>query len=83
MILSLPEYSILFWVTAVLAVFLVVVSKAGFGGGTGLIGTPLLALTIPVADAAALLLPLFKYIVTASWFVHLKYTLHNDTGWTE
>ncbi|MCB0044505.1 MAG: sulfite exporter TauE/SafE family protein [Caldilineaceae bacterium] len=55
---SIPTYPDLFWVTAVLAIFLVGVSKAGFGGGTGLIATPLLALTIPVADAAALLLPL-------------------------
>ncbi|MCB9421728.1 MAG: sulfite exporter TauE/SafE family protein [Ardenticatenaceae bacterium] len=56
--MSLPAYSTLFWVTAVLAVILIGVSKAGFGGGTGLVATPLLALTIPVADAAALLLPL-------------------------
>ena len=34
-------------------------SKAGFGGGLGFLVTPLVALTIPVADAAALLLPLF------------------------
>lgn len=47
-----------FWITAILAITLVGVSKAGFGGGTGLIATPLLALTIPVTDAAALLLPL-------------------------
>jgi len=65
MILNLPEYSILFWVTAVLAVFLVGVSKAGFGGGTGLIGTPLLVLTIPVADAAALL---FHLLIVADMF---------------
>lgn len=48
----------MFWVTAVLAIILVGVSKAGFGGGVGAIATPLLALTISVADAAALLLPL-------------------------
>ena len=34
------------------------ISKAGFGTGVGVIATPLMALTIPVADAAALLLPL-------------------------
>jgi len=56
--LQLPAYSPLFWITAVLAVVLVGISKAGFGGGTGVIATPLLALTIPVTDAAALLLPL-------------------------
>jgi len=56
--MSLPHYSTLFWLTAVLAVIVVGISKAGFGGGTGLIATPLLALTIPVTDAAALLLPI-------------------------
>jgi uncharacterized membrane protein YfcA len=55
---NLPEYSAAFWVTAVFAITLIGVSKAGFGGGVGAIATPLLALTIPVADAAALLLPL-------------------------
>lgn len=34
------------------------VAKAGFGGGIGIIATPLLALTMPVSDAAALMLPL-------------------------
>jgi len=34
------------------------IAKAGFGGGIGVIATPLMALTIPVTDAAALLLPL-------------------------
>ena len=33
-------------------------AKAGFGGGIGIIATPLLALAMPVADAAALMLPL-------------------------
>lgn len=55
---SLPDYPTLFWVTAVLAIILIGVSKAGFGGGVGAIATPLMALTIPVADAAAILLPL-------------------------
>ena len=47
-----------FWLTAVLAVLLVGVSKGGFGGGAGVAATPLLALTLPVPEAAALLLPL-------------------------
>ncbi len=34
------------------------IAKAGFGGGAGVIATPLMALTIPVTDAAALMLPL-------------------------
>src|SRR5690606_11346581 len=55
---SLPDYPTAFWIIAVFAVLLIGVSKAGFGGGVGAIATPLIALTIPVADAAALLLPL-------------------------
>ncbi len=48
----------LFWISAICAVTLVGISKAGFGAGVGVVSTPLMALTIPVADAAALLLPL-------------------------
>lgn len=54
----LPEYSAVFWVSAIAAVTFVGIAKAGFGGGIGIIATPLMALTIPVADAAALMLPL-------------------------
>ena len=32
--MSLPDYSTVFWVTAVLAVIFIGISKAGFGGGT-------------------------------------------------
>jgi uncharacterized protein len=58
MSVALPDYPTMFWVTAVLAMLLIGISKAGFGGGVVAIATPLLALTIPVADAAAILLPL-------------------------
>lgn len=40
------------------AVVFVGIAKAGFGGGVGVVATPLMALTIPVTDAAAILLPL-------------------------
>ena len=43
---------------AVASVILVGISKAGFGAGVGVLATPLMALTIPTADAVALLLPL-------------------------
>ena len=54
----LPQYPEFFWLTAVTAVLLIGLSKAGFGSGVGVVATPLIALTIPVAEAAALLLPL-------------------------
>jgi uncharacterized membrane protein YfcA len=56
--LTLPNYPALFWPTAVFAILIIGISKAGLGGGLGAIATPLLALVIPVADAAALLLPI-------------------------
>ena len=56
--MTIPDYPTLFWISAILALLLVGIGKAGFGGGVGLVATPLMALTIPVADAAALLLPL-------------------------
>ena len=54
----LPVYPTAFWVCAVGAVLLIGIAKAGFGGGVGILAVPLLALTVPVADAVALLLPL-------------------------
>ena len=54
----LPDHSTLFWISAICSVTLIGISKAGFGAGVGVIATPLMALTIPVSDAAALLLPL-------------------------
>ena len=56
--MTLPQYPILFWISAIAAVTLVGIAKAGFGGGVGVLATPLMALTISVTDAAALLLPL-------------------------
>ena len=56
--MALPDYPPEFWIAASIAVILVGIAKAGFGGGPGLLATPLIALTIGVADAAALLLPL-------------------------
>lgn len=58
----IPEYPPMFWVTAVVAIMLLGIAKGGFGGGAGIIGTPLMSLVIPVADAAALLLVLLIMI---------------------
>jgi uncharacterized membrane protein YfcA len=54
----IPDYPTFFWFSAVAALIFVGIGKAGFGGGVGIVATPLMALTIPVAEAAALLLPL-------------------------
>lgn len=43
---------------AVLAVLVAGVSKGGFGAGIGFLATPLLALTLPPATAAAIMLPI-------------------------
>jgi hypothetical protein len=47
-----------FYLAGVIAVLLVGISKAGFGGATGVMGVPLMALFIPPTMAAAILLPL-------------------------
>lgn len=54
----LPDYPPEFWLAAIVAMVTVGIAKAGFGSGPALVATPLLALTIPVAEAAAILLPL-------------------------
>ncbi|MDX6766242.1 MAG: sulfite exporter TauE/SafE family protein [Candidatus Methylacidiphilales bacterium] len=49
---------------AALAAVLVGISKAGFGGGTGILATPLMALALPPQLALGVLLPL---LITADW----------------
>lgn len=46
------------WLIASLAVLFIGLSKAGFGGGLGMLTTPLCALAFPPRDAIGLLLPL-------------------------
>lgn len=65
-----PDFSAVVWITAVISIILIGISKAGFGGGVGVIATPLLALTMPVAAAAALLLPI---LITADIFTVYYY----------
>lgn len=68
----------MFWVTASAAIILVGISKAGFGGGVGAIVTPLMALTIPVADAAAILLPIL--IVADSFSLRHCWNVYDRRG---
>jgi uncharacterized membrane protein YfcA len=48
----------LFYAVVIPAVLLVGISKGGFGGGVGLIGTPMVALVTTPTQAAAILLPI-------------------------
>ncbi|GIL01926.1 MAG: UPF0721 transmembrane protein [Alphaproteobacteria bacterium] len=46
-----------FYLAAIPAVLIAGLSKGGFGGGIGMVATPLLALAVPPVTAAAILLP--------------------------
>lgn len=59
--LILPEYPTLFWFFASFVALLIGVDKSGFGGGISVIAVPLLALTIPAAEASALVLPVLIF----------------------
>jgi uncharacterized protein len=48
----------IFYALAIPAFLLVGISKGGFGGGLGSMGVPMMALAIPVPQAAAIMLPL-------------------------
>ena len=58
-----------------MAIIMVGIAKAGFGGGVGILATPLMALTISVSDAAGLLLPL---LIVADIFSINHYRAHFD-----
>ena len=47
-----------FYAVAVPAILLVGISKGGFGSGAGMFATPLLALALPIPQAAAIMLPI-------------------------
>ena len=47
-----------FYAAAVPAILLVGVAKGGFGSGAGVFATPLVALTVPIPQAAAIMLPI-------------------------
>ncbi len=65
-----------FWTIAVIAVFIVALSKSGLVGSLGMVGVPLLSLVMPARDAAGLLLPLLLVMdVIAVW------TYRRDADW--
>ncbi|QFT31466.1 Sulfite exporter TauE/SafE [Labrenzia sp. THAF82] len=56
------------YLLAALAVFLTGISKSGFAGGLGILGVPLVALTMPPQSAATLLLPVLLLIdIVSVW----------------
>ena len=47
-----------FYAAAIPAILLVGIAKGGFGSGAGMFATPLMALTVPIPQAAAIMLPI-------------------------
>lgn len=47
-----------FYAAAIPAILLVGIAKGGFGSGAGVFATPLMALTVPIPQAAAIMLPI-------------------------
>ncbi len=66
------HYPAAFWAAAITAVLLLGISKAGFAGGVGTLATPLVALTITVAEAAAILLPLLIFTDILALFYYRR-----------
>lgn len=65
-----------FWTIAVIAVFIVALSKSGLVGSLGMVAVPLLSLVMPPRDAAGLLLPLLLVMdAIAVW------TYRKDADW--
>ena len=57
-----------FYLAAIPAILLFGISKGGFGGGLGVLAVPLMALAIPPAQAAAVMLPILMVMdVGAVW----------------
>lgn len=65
-----------FWTVAVLAVFIVALSKSGLVGSLGMVAVPLLSLVMPARDAAGMMLPLLLVMdAIAVW------TYRKDADW--
>lgn len=65
-----------FWIVAVVAVFIVALSKSGLVGSLGMVAVPLLSLVMPARDAAGMMLPLLLVMdAIAVW------TYRKDADW--
>ncbi|HET9576855.1 MAG TPA: sulfite exporter TauE/SafE family protein [Usitatibacter sp.] len=67
-----------FYAAAIPAVLLAGISKGGFGHGAGMFATPLMALTIPVPQAVAILLPIIIAMdLTGVWAYRHAFSREN------
>jgi len=76
--LSCQYSSLLCIATATVAILLIGIAKAGFGGGVGLLSTPLLALVLPAKTVVGFLLPLMILADGFTIYHHrAKFDRHN------
>ena len=67
-----------FYVAAIPAILLIGISKGGFGSGAGIFATPLMALTVPIPQAAAILLPILCVMdVAGLWAYRGRFSREN------
>jgi uncharacterized membrane protein YfcA len=67
-----------FYAVAVPAILLMGISKGGFGSGAGLFAVPLMALAVPIPQAAAILLPILMVMDAAGlWAFRGVYSREN------
>lgn len=59
-----------FYAVAIPAILLMGISKGGFGSGAGLFATPLMALAVPIPQAAAILLPILVVMDAAGLWAY-------------
>lgn len=68
----------LFYVLAIPAFVAIGISKGGFGGGLGSLAVPLMALAVPVPQAAAIMLPLLMVMdVIGLWAYRTRWDREN------
>lgn len=67
-----------FYAVAIPAILLMGISKGGFGSGAGMFATPLMALVVPIPQAAAILLPILCVMDAAGlWAYRGKFSREN------
>jgi uncharacterized membrane protein YfcA len=68
----------LFYAAAIPALLITGISKAGFGSGLGILAVPLIALTMPATQAAAIMLPILCVMdLAALWAYRGQWSREN------